>query len=119
MDDERMQILRMLEAGKVNSEEAAKLLDAVETRVRPGEGVHKKKLRIVVTDPATNKSRLNLTLPIGLARFAAKFIPPHTKQKMTEEGIDIDEIVSQVVAENSGKVVDIVSDQGKIEITIE
>jgi len=119
MDEERMQILRMLEGGKVTAEEAARLLDAV-GKAGPGRGPQQRKvLRIKVTDPATNKHKVNLTLPVGLAKIAAKFIPSDAKAKMMEEGIDIDHVMSQVLSENAGKVVDIMSDEGKVEISLE
>jgi hypothetical protein len=76
-------------------------------------------LRIRVTEPGTNKKKVNLRIPLGLAKIAAKFIPPKKKMELAEEGVDIDEVLSQVTSENIGKIVDIESDEGLIEITIE
>lgn len=119
MQEEKMQILRMLEEGKVNAEEAARLLDALAETPESGKSGGGKMLRIKVTEPGTNKKKVNLRIPLGLAKIAAKFIPPKKKKELAEEGVDIDEVLSQVTSENIGKVVDIESDDGLIEITIE
>jgi hypothetical protein len=119
MQEDRMQVLKMLEAGKVNAEEAARLIDAlaeVPEGRRPGGG---KMLRIQVTEPGTNKKKVNLRIPLGLAKIAAKFIPPKKKKELAEEGIDIDDVLSKVTSENIGKIVDIESDEGLIQITID
>jgi hypothetical protein len=120
MQDERMRILRMLEEKKISAEDAAKLLDAVPGG-RPGEdeGLGKKKLRIRVTDPKSGKQKVNLTIPIGLARLAAKFIPAKKKEQLLTEGLDIDAIMSQVMSESIGKIADVESDEGYIQISIE
>ena len=119
MHEEKMQILRMLEEGKVNAEEAARLLDALAETPEGAKSAGGKMLRIKVTEPGTNKKKVNLRIPLGLARIAAKFIPPKKKKELAEEGVDIDEVLSQVTSENIGKIVDIESDEGLIEITIE
>lgn len=119
MHEEKMQILRMLEEGKVNAEEAARLLDALTETPESTKSGGGKMLRIRVTEPGTNKKKVNLRIPIGLAKIAAKFIPPKKKKELAGEGVDIDQVLSQVTSENTGKIVDIESDEGLIEITIE
>jgi hypothetical protein len=119
MQEERMQILQMLEEGKVNAEEAARLLDALTETPDSRKSGGGKMLRIKVTEPGTDKKKVNLRIPLGLAKIAAKFIPPKKKKELAQEGVDIDEVLSQVTSENIGKIVDIESDEGLIEITIE
>jgi len=119
MHEEKMQILRMLEEGKVNAEEAARLLDALTETPEGARSGGGKMIRIRVTEPGTNKKKVNLRIPLGLAKIAAKFIPPKKKKELAEEGVDIDQVLSQVTSENIGKIVDIESDEGLIEITIE
>jgi hypothetical protein len=120
MDEERMQILRMVEQGSVSADDAARLLDALdETPGGPDRPAGGKKLRIRVTDSETKKKKVNLTIPLGLARIAAKFVPPKTKQKLADEGVDVDAVLSQIESENIGKVVDIEADNEIVEISIE
>jgi hypothetical protein len=119
MNDEKMQILKMIEEGKISAEEAARLLDTLGDQP---EGVTPKggrRLRIQVTEPGTNRKKVNMRIPLGLAKIAAKFIPPKKKKELAEEGVDIDEVLSQVTSENVGKIVDIESDEGFIQISIE
>ena len=120
MQEDRRQILKMLEEGKITAEEAARLLDALdeanEVKEKPQTG---KRILIKVTDPKTGKRKVNLKIPIGLAKIAAKFVPPKAKRKLAEEGVDVDEVMSQVLAGNVGKIVDVESDEENVEITIE
>jgi hypothetical protein len=119
MQEERMQILRMLEEGKVTAEEAARLLDALDEAPTGGQTKTGKWLRIEVTDLGTKKKKVNLRIPMGLAKIAAKFIPSQKKKELLEEGVDIDEVLSQVTSENIGKMIDIESDDDLIQISIE
>jgi len=120
MQEERMRILKMLEDGKISAEDAAKLLDALAGTRPADEGpAAGKKMRVKVTDPETGRQTVNLTVPIGLARFAIKFIPAKKKEQLLAEGIDVDSIVSQVMSNNIGKIVDIESKDGNVQISIE
>lgn len=120
MQQERIRILRMLEERKITVEDAARLLDALPCEQQgPDKSQGGKKIRVRVTDPKTGKQTANLTVPVGLAKFAVKFIPTKTKQELAAEGIDIDNVISQVMSENIGKVVDVESDKGNVQISIE
>jgi uncharacterized NAD-dependent epimerase/dehydratase family protein len=120
MEEDGIQVLRMLEEGKITPEDAAKLLDALqsdqaaESAPQPG-----KRILIKVTDARTGKKKVNLKIPIGLAKIAVKFIPPKSKRKLAEEGVDIDAVLSQVIAGNLGKIVDVESDEDLVEVIIE
>lgn len=120
MQPEKMRILKMLEEGKISAEDAARLLDATpcdqtaEADRRGG-----KKIRVRVTDPRTGKQTANLTVPISLAKFAMKFIPGKTKQDLVDRGINVEDILSQVMAEHTGKIVDVESDGGNVQVFIE
>jgi hypothetical protein len=123
MDKDRLQILKMLEEGKITSEDAAKLIDAMEAdqpadRVA-GEAGGGKRLLIKVTDARSGKKKVNLKIPIALAKIAAKFIPAKSRRKLAEEGVDVDVVLSQVMTGNTGKIIDIESDEDLVEVTIE
>ena len=77
MNEERMRILSLLEEGKISAAEAARLLDAVReapgTPARSGGGGDGSgRVHVQVTDSATGATRVHLTLPAALARFAAR-----------------------------------------------
>lgn len=99
---EQEQILNILEAGKITVDEASELLSVV----GPNETVLKenrpssraKKIRIVVDSNRANgkKIDLNLDLPLGLAKFATKFIGKDKLVDIEGEGIDINEIMKTI-----------------------
>src|SRR5690625_4976291 len=96
MSDERLQILRMLEEGKVSAEEAAKLLEAVgESGAGPTPAVGRRRnrvLRVHVTEG--ERTKVNVNVPLDLARVALRFVPKSAlKQHGIEELVDMDEIV--------------------------
>jgi hypothetical protein len=118
MNEERMQILKMLEEGKITVADADRLLDALgeAPKEEPRTG---KKLTIKVTDRVTQKQKVNMTIPIGLAKIAAKFVPHKAKSKLAEEGVDVDQVLSQVLSENIGKVIDVETEDEVVQISIE
>ena len=75
MNDERMRILSLLEEGKISAAEAARLLDAVRgapaAPARP-DGGGSGRLHVQVTDTTTGTTRVHLTLPAAIAKFAAR-----------------------------------------------
>jgi hypothetical protein len=97
LKEERMQILKMLEEGKINVEEAANLLSALEAgankeqrseQARPAGGRKARWLRIRVTDEKSGQQRVNINLPIGIAgvamKMGAKFAPDIKEMDMRE-----------------------------------
>jgi predicted metal-dependent phosphotriesterase family hydrolase len=119
MNEERMQILRMVEERKISAEEAARLLDALEPQEETAGSGEAKKVRIRVTDIETQQHKVNLSIPLGLAKIAMKFIPPKTKRKLAEEGVDVDAVMKQVLTENIGKIVDIETEDELVQIYVE
>jgi len=118
-DEERLQILRILEGGQITAEEGAKLLSALE-EPRKGEGRPEgapRWFRVRVTDLSTGKGKVNINLPFKLlevgARLGAKFAAPAE--------LDIDEILQAIKAGAEGKIVDIEDEEGgeRVEIYVE
>ncbi len=120
MNEEAMKILKMVEDKKITSEEAAKLLDAIEDKEAPPPGKKNKMLRVRVYE-ADGRSKVNVNVPLGLAKFAMKFIPKHAKDKMGESNVDFDSILQQIETQAEGKLVDIVDERKgeRVEVYIE
>jgi len=133
LKEERMQILTMLEEGKITAEEAAQLLSAMEDGVKtqkvalsPGSTGQKARwLRIRVTDEARGKEKVSVNLPIGLlnaglinagVKIGARFVPEL-------EGIETDEITEAIEAFKngiSGKIIEVHDEDGEhVEIFVE
>ncbi len=122
MNEERKKILEMLETKKITAEEAAKLLDAVDSRASdsvPAKG--KKKLRIRVFEGGSGKAKVNINIPLSLAKLVMKFVPEHATAKINDRDIDIKAILSEI--ENmEGERVDIINvedGEERVEIFLE
>ncbi|HWQ13107.1 MAG TPA: hypothetical protein VNL77_09920 [Roseiflexaceae bacterium] len=73
--DERMRILRLVESGQISAEEGARLLDAVgagTTRERARQTPRPRSLRVQVTDLATHRNKVNVTIPATLVSMGIK-----------------------------------------------
>ena len=94
--EERMQILSLLEEGKISAAEAARLLDAVReapAAPAPPDGGGSGRLHIQVTDSATGTQRVHLTLPAALARFAARLAAKEeVAAELADAGISADDL---------------------------
>lgn len=81
--EERMKILKMIAEKQITAEEGAKLLEALRsanTETAGRDELPKARwLRIRVTDRATSRAKLNVTIPIGLVdvglKMGARFAP--------------------------------------------
>ena len=134
MNEERMQILSLLEEGKISAAEAARLLDAVrEAPAAPartngggsGNGEGSGRLHIQVTDSATGAQRVHLTLPAALAKFAAR-LAAHEKvaNELADAGIssaDLERVQEAIAAGTVGTVLEVADgDRGyRVEIWID
>ena len=105
--EERLKILKMVEEGKINAEEAGRLLSALarNDRKRPANADDEPKwLRVRVTDFETGKPSVNITLPLSLVsvglRMGARFVPEM-------DGLQMEEIAAAMREGVSGKIIDI------------
>jgi hypothetical protein len=88
--EERLEILRLLEAGGITADEAATLLEALDRAVLPPpqnngpvpqRNAEARVVRIRVTDSTTGKAVVNLAFPLGLIKsgldIAGQFVPEY------------------------------------------
>ncbi len=104
MNEERKRILEMLAEGKINTEEAERLLSALSKETETSSDITEKvlgqKYLRVVVEPAPgseNPERVNIRVPLKLIRAGLKlaaFIPKDAQVKVNEalheKGIDAD-----------------------------
>ncbi len=125
MDDERMQILKMVEEHKISAEEGAKLLAAMETGAAPAErtaGRQSRWLRIRVTDLVTGRNKVNVNVPLDVITAAGKLGVRFGLNKYAErEGIDLDQLFESIRNGAVGKLVDVADAEGgdHVEIYVE
>jgi hypothetical protein len=120
--EERLQILKMIEEGKITPEEGAKLLSALAKKgpsAPPAPGASPARwFRVRVTDAETGRSKVNVNIPMGLVnvgvRMGARFIPESS-------GIDLEDLLEQIRSGAHGKIVEVLDDESgeHIEIFIE
>ncbi len=120
MQEERKRILEMVEAGKITADEAAELLatleDVPETEAGEDCGEQAKSLKIRVEEAGEEK--VNISLPLFLARSFVDFVPENARRKMQERGIEIESVLEQADVED-GTLVNIHDGDDHVEITLE
>lgn len=123
--EERLQILKMIEEGKISAKEGAELLRALEQKdtPRPAEPLKGSStarwFRVRVTDSRTGRNRVNVNIPIGLVnvglKMGARLIPPEALQSA-----DYNQFLEMIRTGQQGKVFDTTNEDGeRIEIFIE
>ena len=129
--EERIKILQLLQDGHINADQAAQLLEALETSAKggskgnpaPASGVVSTNtaarwLRVRVTDTDSGKTRVNVRLPLSLVssgiRMGMKFAPE-------VEGLDVEDLMQIIQSGEMGQIVDVVDeDDGEhVEVYIE
>jgi hypothetical protein len=128
LKEERMQILKMIEAGTITADEGARLLAALEEGAGKGErpapwrdgapGGKASWMRIRVTDLKTGRAKVNVNLPMGLVnvglKMGARFAPEM-------ENVDLDEIMEAIKEGAQGKIVEVEDEEDgeRVEIYVE
>jgi hypothetical protein len=122
--EERMQILKMIEEGKISATEGAELLRALDKettakQVEPLKGSSNPRwFRVRITDLTTGRDKVNVNIPMGLVnvgmKMGARFTPDMGD-------LQLDEVIEQIRGGAHGKVVDVVDeDEGeRVEIFVE
>ena len=122
--EERMQILKMIEEGKISAEEGAKLLAALsagskaDVSRREPAGGGAKQFRVRVTDLASGRNKVNINIPMSLVnvgiKMGARFAP-------NMEGVNLEEMMTAIKSGASGKIMDVTDeDSGEhVEIYID
>ena len=103
--DSRKRILDMLASGAISADDAAKLLAAIGGEARAGGPPAPPKPRgtarvfrvsiDALDDEAGGKERakIRVNIPLGLARFASRFLPPEARRELEAQGIDLVELI--------------------------
>ena len=131
MREERKRILRMLEEGKITSEEAEKLLDAIEKDREASSGKRARWMRVKVTEG--DKTKVNINLPISLIRallkitgkFHMKFGDRTVEDELKKHGVeinnigDLDKILNEFSGDGPYKLLDVDDEGEHVEIYID
>jgi hypothetical protein len=109
-NEERMKILKMLQEGKINADEAASLLaslDQGDTTLK-GDVVSKnlngRWFRVRVTDKKNDKVKVNVRLPLSLVGVGLRLGKKYSPEM---EDLDVEEIFQAIQAGEMGQIVDV------------
>ena len=121
--EERLEVLRLLEAGGITADEAATLLDALDRAALPppnsgpasSRSAEARLVRIRVTESTTGRAVVNLAFPLGLIKsgldIAGQFVPEYLPK--------MDAIRESVTAGFRGPLVDVDDGGQRVEIIAE
>ncbi|EOD00042.1 SHOCT-like domain-containing protein [Caldisalinibacter kiritimatiensis] len=121
LKEERLEIIKMIQDGKITAEQGADLLSALEEKKSEVINTNAKWIKVRVYDPEDN-TKVKVNLPIALVdvglKFATKF-SPELKDSHFED-IDLNEIIEAIKNGAEGKIVDVESEDGeKVEVFVE
>lgn len=114
--DERKRILDMLAAGQISADQAAELLEAIgptaeapSGSAKPRGGARLLRISVDATHPDGSKeATVRVNVPMGLARFAGRFMPPEARSQLEEQGIDLGAVLDSLGSDvPGGRLVDI------------
>jgi len=122
--DERMQILKMIEEGKISASEGLELLNAIDVGNEEikKESTKAKWLRVRVL-AEDDKTKINVNLPLSLINVGLKLAMKYAPELQDEslKDIDFEEILEAIKNGAEGKIVDVYNeeDHTTIEVFIE
>jgi hypothetical protein len=127
VNDDRMQILKMVQEGTITAEEAAKLLTALEAGAKEPPGAPPRDgkarwIRVRVTDLQTGRRKVNVNIPIALAEVGARLGMRFGANKGVDMGeVNITEIMNMVRDGAQGKMVDVedLEDNEHVEVFVD
>jgi len=102
-ESERAQVLRMVEAGKINAAEGARLLGAASQPASPSDWAGRW-LRVRVTNLATQQPRVSVNLPLTWLRLGWQ-IGAHYHPELAR--VDMDEILEAIRSGAEGRIVEV------------
>jgi hypothetical protein len=121
MNEEKMRVLKLLEEKKITSSEAMALLEALGDKSGGGAAGRGRTLRIRVYEAGSAEPKVNISVPLGWAKFMAPFIEGKIKAKLADKGyiIDLAKIQEAIESQEAMSIVDVQDGGDKVEIFIE
>ncbi len=123
--EERMQILKMIEEGKISAKEGAELIRAIDhnkqdERTEPLRGTTPARwFRVRVTDMMSGRNKVNVNIPMGLVnvgiKMGARFIPDSV------DNVEYQEVMDAIRSGRQGKIFDYTNEEDgeRVEIFVE
>jgi hypothetical protein len=128
LTEERLQILKLLEDGKITVDEAATLLSALENGIKnentarqPGAPGSAQWLRVRVTDQQTGKQKVTVNLPVSLVDVALKVGAKFAPELEDMDNQVVMEAIEAIKSGAQGKIVEVedLEDGERVEVFVE
>jgi hypothetical protein len=120
VSEERLRILKMIESGQVSAEEGSQLIEALgeRTRERTRSSAQPRTLRVRVTNLATRRQVINVTIPVSLVGIGLK-LGARLAPRMANANVD--EIMRAIDSGSLGRIFEMQDlDEGeRVEIFVE
>ncbi|MCY4410177.1 MAG: hypothetical protein OXC27_06915 [Caldilineaceae bacterium] len=127
--EERMRVLKLIEDGKISAEEGARLLAALGKSDKGGKQARRQRgttdksadgegrwLRLRVSDTRSGKTRVNMTIPLGLVNMGlavgARFVPDVAE-------LDVEAVRNALRSGLHGKILEVRDEEELVEIYVE
>ena len=120
VSEERIQILEMVEEGKITASEAMELLNALERNQEDIVPKNKAKWLKVRVNTMEDETKVNVNIPIALVDVGLKLAKTYDP-KLKESGLDkinIDEILEAVKNGAEGKIVDVEDEENQTRVKV-
>ncbi len=131
--EERMRILKMVEDGKVSADDAMGLLKSVgggavhfttstssagPVKVKDKKSLKGKKLRIQVFEGDQEKPKVNIKLPLSLAKLGGKFLSKTGKARIEGLDLDLDAVLSHLDELDEENIIEVDDEKGKTRVNL-
>ena len=124
--EERMRVLKLVEEGKISADEGARLLAALgkndtqthrlRSRTDSRSDGESRWLRLRVSDTQTGKTRVNMTIPLGLVNMGlavgARFVPDVAE-------LDVEAVRNALRSGLHGKILEVRDENELVEIFVD
>ena len=115
MNEERMQILRMIAAGQISAEEGDQLLAALDEGQQEPTQSPARWINVRISDEQSGRQRVNVNIPVALLSVGMRL----GARLSGVEGVDVEELLERIRSGASGKLVDVSGDLGeRVEINV-
>jgi hypothetical protein len=123
-DEERLEVLNLLRAGDITADEAAQLLDALERAGGPRAAASAEpafaargggSFRIRVSDSATGRAGVNLSLPLGLLDAGVAVARRFAPDRVPDPAVVRDALANGL----RGRILDVDNEGERVEIWVE
>lgn len=125
MSEDIKKILKMVEDGKITSDEASILIEAMRANNEIKTTSRAKSIKIYVYDKVNDKKKVDITIPLSIAKsflkFGLKFAPKDKIQigDQSLDSLDFDEIINSIENGAEGTLVDVDEETERVIIKVE